>query len=232
MPDTRRVFLADGDALVLSTRRLTQILQALNTAFPSLERVATYANAQNILNKSEADLEMLAKQGLGIVYLGLESGSDEILSRIHKGATAAEMVAATNKAKRAGLRISIIGILGIGGLDLSASHAQRTGQVVSQMDPDFFSMLTLMLVPGTKLHDQWRSGEFQLLKPEQMLTELRQVIEHTDGLTHCVFRTNHASNYLPLKSTLPHDKERLLQTLDSALFRGKDVLRPESWRGL
>ena len=232
MPDTRRVFLADGDALVLSTRRLTQILQTLNTAFPSLERVATYANAQNILNKSEADLEMLVKQGLGIIYLGLESGSDEILSRIRKGATAAEMVAAANKAQRAGLTVSIIGILGIGGPELSAHHAEQTGQVINQMDPDYFSMLTLMLVPGTRLHEQWRLGEFQLLKPEQMLAELHQIIEQTDDLTNCVFRTNHASNYLPLKGTLPQDKARLLDTLDAALAKGKDALRPETWRGL
>ncbi len=232
MPETHRVFLADGDALVLSTRRLTQILAALKAAFPHLERVGTYANAQNLLSKSETDLEMLVKQGLGIVYLGLESGSDEILSRIEKGATATEMVAAVQKAKQAGLRVSIIGILGIGGPDLSAQHAEQTGQVISQMDPDYFSMLTLMLVPGTKLHQQWDSGEFKLLEPEQMLFELRQVIEHTNDLTQCVFRTNHASNYLPLKGTLPQDKERLLQTLDTTLAKGKDALRPEAWRGL
>ncbi len=232
MPDTRRVFLADGDALGLSTRRLTQILAALNAAFPHLERVGTYANAQNLLSKSESELERLVQQGLGIVYLGLESGSDEILSQIEKGATAAEMITAVQKAQRAGLLVSIIGILGLGGPERSEHHAKRTGQVVSQMDPDYFSMLTLMLVPGTKLHGQWQTGEFKLLEPEEMLAELRQIIEHTDGLSQCVFRTNHASNYLPLKGTLPQDKERLLQSLDAALARGKEVLRPETWRGL
>lgn len=232
MPKTRRVFLADGDALVLSTRRLTQILTALNSAFPHLERVATYANAGNLLRKSETDLETLVQQGLRIVYLGLESGDDEILARIQKGASASEMVTAVQKAKWTGLLVSIIGILGIGGPEHSNRHAELTGQVVSQMDPDYFSMLTLMLVPGTKLHQQWQSGEFQLMKPEQMLVELRHVIEHTADLSECVFRTNHASNYLPLKGTLPQDKERLLQTLDAALSMGKDTLRPESWRGL
>lgn len=232
MPKTRRVFLADGDALVLNTRRLTQILTALNSAFPHLERVATYANAGNLLRKSETDLETLVQQGLRIVYLGLESGDDEILARIQKGASASEMVSAVQKAKWTGLLVSIIGILGIGGPEHSNRHAELTGQVVSQMDPDYFSMLTLMLVPGTKLHQQWQSGEFQLMKPEQMLVELRHVIEHTADLSECVFRTNHASNYLPLKGTLPQDKERLLQTLDAALSMGKDTLRPESWRGL
>ncbi len=232
MPKTRRVFLADGDALVLSNRRLTQIMTALNSAFPHLERVATYANAGNLLRKSETDLETLVQQGLRIVYLGLESGDDEILARIQKGASASEMITAVQKAKRSGLLVSIIGILGIGGPEHSNRHAELTGQVVSQMDPDYFSMLTLMLVPGTELYQQWHSGEFQLLEPEQMLVELRQVIEHITGLSECVFRTNHASNYLPLKGTLPQDKERLLQTLDSALTMGKDALRPESWRGL
>lgn len=232
IPDTRRVFLADGDALALSNRRLTQILEAIQSAFPNFERVGTYANAQNLLSKSEAELELLVQQGLGIVYLGLESGSDEILSHIEKGATAAEMIAAVRKAKRAGLLVSIIGILGIGGPGLTKQHAKQTGHVVSQMDPDYFSMLTLMLVPGTKLHHQWQSGDFQMLKPEEMLAELRRVIEHTHDLTQCVFRTNHASNYLPLKGTLPQDKERLLQTLDAALVQGKEALRPEAWRGL
>ncbi|MBL7163880.1 MAG: radical SAM protein [Anaerolineales bacterium] len=232
IPDTRRVFLADGDALALSTRRLAQILEALQAAFPNLERVGAYANAKNLLGKRDAELGILVQQGLGIVYLGLESGSDEILSRIDKGANASEMIAAVRKAKRAGLLVSIIGILGIGGPELSEHHAEQTGHVVSQMDPDYFSMLTLMLVPGTKLHRQWQSGEFQLLEPEEMLAELRQVIEHTHDLTQCVFRTNHASNYLPLKGTLHQDKERLLETLDAALAQGKEALRPEAWRGL
>ena len=232
MPETRRVFLADGDALVLSTNRLTQILAALKDTFPHLERVGSYANAANLLHKSEADLEELAQGGLGIVYLGLENGSDEILERIQKGATADKMISAVQKAKQAGLPVSIIGILGIGGPKYSQHHAQLTGQVISQMDPNYFSMLTLMLVPGTKLHQQWQMGDFQLLKPEEMLVELRQVIEHTDGLTQCVFRTNHASNFLPLKGTLTQDKDRLLQTLDTALAIGKDALRPEAWRGL
>jgi radical SAM superfamily enzyme YgiQ (UPF0313 family) len=232
IPDTRRVFLADGDALVLSTNRLIAILDALQKAFPNLERVGIYANAQNILRKSSDDLKSLHEKGLGIVYLGLESGSDNVLEFVDKGATSTEMVAAVHKAKEAGLLVSVIGILGLAGPEGSVQHAQLTGQVVSQMDPDYFSMLTLMLVPGTKLHEQWRKGEFQLMEAEEMLVELREVIENLDGLTHCIFRTNHASNYLPLKGTFPTDKDRLLNTLDSALSRGQDALRPEAWRGL
>lgn len=232
MPYTRRVFLADGDALVLSNRRLIEILDRLNAAFPHLKRVGSYANAQNILNKSPEELGILRQKGLKILYLGLESGSDDVLKRIDKGTSAAQMIAAVRKAKTAGIRVSVIGILGIGGAELSKQHAVATGQVVSAMDPDYFSMLTLMLVPGTKLHQQWQSGEFELLSPEEMLAELRTVIANLDGLTNCVFRTNHASNYLPLKGTLPQDKSPLLATLDGALVLGKDALRPEYRRGL
>jgi len=232
IPDTRRVFLADGDALVLSTERLNTILDALRGAFPALERVGIYANAGNILRKRMDELETLRKKGLGIVYLGLESGSDEVLARIEKGATVAEMITAVRKAKKAELLTSVIGILGLAGPEGSAKHARSTGQAVSQMDPDYFSMLTLMLVPGTRLYQQWEAGQFQLLEAEEMLAELRLVIKNLEGLTGCVFRTNHASNYLPLRGTLPEDKARLLETLDNALACGRDALRPEAWRGL
>jgi radical SAM superfamily enzyme YgiQ (UPF0313 family) len=232
LPNTRRVFLADGDALVLSTPRLEAILEALRRAFPRLERVGIYANAGNLLGKSPAELESLRQEGLGIVYFGLESGSDQVLARIEKGATASEMIEAVGKAKAAGMLASVIGILGIAGPDGSADHARATGQVVSRMDPDYFSMLTLMLVPGTPLYQQWQAGEFQLLEAEAMLAELRLVIQNLDGLTGCVFRTNHASNYLPLGGTLPGDKARLLSTLEAALARGREVFRPEAWRGL
>lgn len=232
MPGTRRVFLADGDALVLGIDRLKVILDALQEAFPKLERVGVYANAQNILRKSAEELKTLHEMGLGILYLGLESGSDEVLKFVNKGATSAEMIAAVRKAKNAGLLVSVIGILGLAGPIGSAEHAQLTGKVVSQMDPDYISMLTLMLVPGTKLYQQWQKGDFQLLEAEKMLVELQEVIGNLDGLTHCVFRTNHASNYLPLKGTFPQDKVQLLKTLDAALAKGKDALRPEAWRGL
>jgi radical SAM superfamily enzyme YgiQ (UPF0313 family) len=231
-PATRRVFLADGDALVLSTDRLVKILDQLRAGFPHLERVGTYANARNLLRKTPDELETLHQLGLGIVYIGLESGSDQILTNIEKGATAGEMIEAVVKTKQAGIQVSVIGILGIGGPEHSEDHAVETGRVVSAMDPDYFSMLTLMLVSGTKLHNLWQSGEFKLLEPKAMLVELRQVIEHLDGLSGCVFRTNHASNYLPLKGTLPQDKARLLAMLDSALTLGRDALRPDSWRAL
>ncbi len=232
LPQTRRVFIADGNALVLSTRRLVTILDALAAAFPLLRRVGIYANARDLLGKSETDLALLCQKKLQIAYLGLESGSDEVLRRICKGATAAEMVEAVQKAKRAGIRVSVIALLGIGGAELSAQHAQETGRVASAMDPPYLSMLTLMLVPGTELHRQCQSGQFRLMKPEELLAELRQVVTHLDGLSRCIFRTNHASNYLPLAGTLSRDKARLLATLDRALAEGPSALRSEAWRAL
>jgi radical SAM superfamily enzyme YgiQ (UPF0313 family) len=232
LPDTRRVFLADGNALVLDTERLVTILDALISGFPRLRRVGIYANARDVLGKTDAELAMLQQRKLEIVYLGLESGSDEVLCRIHKGATAAEMVEAVHKVKRAGIRASVIALLGLGGRPLSTQHAEETGRVVRAMDPEYLSLLTLMLVPGTDLYLDWRAGTFQLPEPVDLLEEMRGLIAHLDGLSRCVFRTNHASNYLPLAGTLSRDKARLLAVIDEALTRGRSALRPEAWRAL
>jgi radical SAM superfamily enzyme YgiQ (UPF0313 family) len=232
IPEPRCVFLADGNALVLDSKSLGGILGALASAFPRLRRVGIYANARDVLRKTDAELAALRQQKLTVVYLGLESGSDEVLRRVRKGITAAEMVEAVQKLKQAGMRASVIGLLGLGGKELSAEHTEQTGRVVSAMDPEYFSMLTVMLVPGTELHRQWRQGTFELPQPEDLLHELRQVIAHCDGLTRCVFRTNHASNYLPLAGTLSRDKVELLAAIDEALALGRSALRPEAWRAL
>ena len=232
IPETRRIFLADGDALVLSNEKLVPILDKLAESFVHLERVGIYANARDLLSKSEQELAMLRSKGLGIVYMGLESGSDAVLQEVKKGATASEMVEAVRNAKECGIAVSVIGILGLAGASGSEEHARQTGRVMSEMDPQYLALLTLMLVPGTELYRQWQGGTFEVLDPQAMLLELRQVIQHLDGLTKCVFRTNHASNYLPLSGTLPRDKERLLATIDAALAQGPSALRPEGWRGL
>jgi len=230
--DVRRVFLCDGNALFLGMDHLTEILDALNIAFPRLRRISIYANARDLLAKSDAELGILREKGLELIYLGLESGSDEVLRRVDKGATAAEMIEGVQKAKAAGMRVSVIALLGIGGRELSAEHAHQTARVVNAMDPQYLSMLTLMLVPGTSLHRQAQDGDFVLPEARAMLLELRQVIDGTADLSRCVFRTNHASNYVPLAGTLSRDKQRLLDTLDAALEHGDDALRPESWRAL
>jgi radical SAM superfamily enzyme YgiQ (UPF0313 family) len=232
MPETRRVFLADGNAMVLGGEKLARILDALAAAFPKLARVGIYANARDLLASSEGELAGLCRRKLSVVYLGLESGSDEVLRRVGKGATAVEMIEAVAKAKQAGLRVSVIALLGLGGPELSDEHAEETGRVVSAMDPPYLSLLTLMLVPGAPLYRDWQAGRFELMGPEALLAELRQVVVHLDGLSRCIFRTNHASNYLPLAGTLDRDKPHLLAALDEALARGRSALRPEGWRAL
>ena len=232
IPHTRRVFLADGNALVLSQRRLRTILHALHSAFPDLQRVGIYANARDILKKSGGELQELCNQKLSILYIGLESGSDEVLGRVKKGATSREMIDAVRKAQAAGIKVSVIGLLGLGGQDLWVEHAEATGSAVSQMDPRFLFLLTLMVVPGTELYDEWVGGQFKLPEPIDMLREMRIIIENLQGLTGCIFRTNHASNYLPLAGTLPKDKEKLIHTIDEALIIGESCLRPEYLRGL
>ena len=139
-----------------------------------------------------------------------------MLRRVHKGITAAEMVEAVQRLRRAEIRASVIGLLGLGGTEISAEHAEATGRVVGAMDPEYFSMLTVMLIPGTELYRQWRQGTFKLPEPEDLLHELRQVIAHCDGLSRCVFRTDHASNYLPLAGTLSREKAELLAAIDEA----------------
>jgi radical SAM superfamily enzyme YgiQ (UPF0313 family) len=232
MPDTRRVFLADGNALVLSNRRLLPILDALAEAFPQLERVAIYGNALDILHKTDEELKELLARKLSIIYLGMESGNDEVLERAKKGVTSQENIDGVRKAQAAGLEVSVIAILGLGGVDLWREHAVDTGKGVSAMDPAYFSLLSLMVVPGTELHRMVTAGEFVVPQPLEMLQEMRVIIEHIEGVSRCVFRTNHASNYLPLAGTLPEDKDRLLTTIDRAVAEGDSVLRPEFLRAL
>lgn len=229
-PWTRRVFLADGNALCLPAERLAFILKKLKVAFPQLERVGIYTNARDILDKSEEELRELRSLGLGIIYLGLESGDDRVLARVKKGSTSGEMTDAVLKAKECGILTSVIVLLGLAGTDGSREHAERSAEVVSRMKPHYLSALTLMLVPGTPLYRDWEEGKFQMPDQVGLLRELRTFLEgcHLDG---CVFRTNHASNYLPLAGTLDQDKERLLEMIDQALA-DPSMLRPEYMRGL
>ncbi|MEJ5186107.1 MAG: radical SAM protein [Candidatus Geothermincolales bacterium] len=229
-PWTRRVFLADGNALCLPTDRLSFILERLRTAFPRLERVGIYSNAADILGKSEEELKELRRLGLGIVYLGLESGDDRVLERVKKGSTAEEMVEAVLKAKECGLLTSVIVLLGLGGVDGSIDHAVKSAEAVSRMNPHYLSALTLMLVPGTPLYRDWEEGRFHMPDQEGLLRELRAFLGNC-RLDGCVFRTNHASNYLPLAGTLNRDRERLIETIDRALS-DPSMLRPEYMRGL
>lgn len=225
-----RLFLCDGDALILPQKRLVALLTAIREKLPWVIRVGTYANTKSIRSKTVEELRQLRDLGLTIAYLGLESGDDQTLAAIGKGADSARMIEMGRKVREAGIRLSITVLLGIAQKERSSVHAVETGRVLTAIDPEYVGVLSLMLVPGTPLHKAWREGGFILPGPDDMLYELRQLLAATD-LSDGFFHANHASNYLPIKARLPRDKEATLQLIDSAL-QGKIGLRPEYMRGL
>lgn len=232
MGPVKRVFLADGDALVIPQKRLIAILEAVNRHIPSVERIGIYACARNILNKSVEELQALRDLKLGIVYLGVETGDRELLEKIEKGATYEQLVDAGRRVKEAGIAISVTVLLGIGGIQGSESHARGTAAILSDMDPDYVGALSVILVPGTELHQDYVEGRFALPDPFGLIRELRIMVAESE-FSHCVFRSNHASNYLPVKATLPEDKEAVLQAIDEVLAAGDaGRLRPEFLRAL
>jgi radical SAM superfamily enzyme YgiQ (UPF0313 family) len=227
-----RVFLCDGDALIMPTAKLQRILQYLREKIPTVRRVGIYGDARSILRKGPDDLALLKDLGLGIVYHGVESGDDDVLAKIQKGSTAAEAAQSAKLLKDAGIRHSVIVMLGIGGIDHSTAHAEKTADLLTLMDPPFVGALTTTIVPGTPLYAAQKSGHFTLPEPWQMLEELRTLIRNT-RFSRCRFHSNHASNYLPLSLNLPADREKALMQLDKVLSdRNNDDLRPEYWRGL
>jgi len=230
-PNLRRVFLCDGDAMVLETEELVPILDLLNDNFPRLERVGIYANAQNMLAKTSAELELLSSKKLTLGYLGLESGNDEILASMRKGANGDEMVEAVRRAQAAGIDMSVIVLLGLGSYALSREHATDSASVASRMNPRYLSALTLMLLPKTALYQRHKRGEFEVMDSRSILQELRWFLAGLEVEGPCVFRTNHASNYLPVAGNLPEDKERMLAIIDRGLS-DSSILRPESRRAL
>lgn len=227
--NVEKVFVADGDALAMPMSHWIPILEHIQTAFPKVRRVSAYAMARNILEKSEEELSELHAAGLRQLYIGPESGDDITLKRIAKGDTAQEHIDAAQRAKRVGMKLSVIALLGIG-RERAEEHARATGELVTAMDPDFFSALTVTIVPGTPLAKQAEKGTFEVPHIQGLLRELRLMVDVANP-TNAVFRTNHASNYLPLHGRLPHDRERILQVIDQAL-EGQVPLRKEWMRGL
>lgn len=226
-----KIFLADGDALIIPTSDLLTILHKIKEIFPECKRVTIYGSPKAINKKSVSELEQLKNAGLAMVYMGLESGNEEILKDINKGVTAAEMIQAGQKVKKAGILLSITVISGIGGREKIEQHARDTALVLNQIDPEYLGLLTLMLVPGTELYEQNQQGKFSLITPPEVMMETKIMLENLQ-LTNCVFRANHASNYIPLAGTLPQDKERLLQLINKTLNAPQSVFKEEYMRGL
>ncbi len=229
-PDHDRLFLMDGDALIIPQAKLVKILQEIRVHLPRVTRVGAYANAKSIGKKSPADLRELKENKLGILYYGVETGDDGIRQRISKGSTAAGCIEMGWRVREAGILLSVTVLLGIGGREGSLAHARATGELLSAMDPDYVGALTLMLIPGTPLYEDCRKGRFALPDELGMIRELREMIAHTN-LSRGYFFANHASNYLPLKVKYPGGRERALAELDRAL-RGEVGLKPEWLRAL
>ena len=218
-PDTRRVFLADGDVMRRSFEELRNILLMLNDLFPRLARVSLYANGSSIAAKSAEQLRALRSLKLHTLYLGLESGDDDILKRCRKGEEAAQMVRAGVAAQAAGLRMSVMVLLGLGGTDASERHAACTAEALNEMQPRLLSALRVIPVPGTELHEDVASGRFHQLTEWDAVRELRDLIARLD-LQSTVFRANHSSNVVPLEGRLPRDRERFLSELGGMLGSG------------
>lgn len=238
-PHIERIFLLDGNAFVMKPEDLIEITQSCFKYHPNLQRVSAYAHAKDILRKSEANLQEIRRAGLTMVYMGIETGDDELLQRINKHTTATEMAQAAQKLHKAGIVMSGTIILGLAGQnsELSRRHAVKTAELINAMNPPnhqdwYISALTLMIPPGTPLFESAKKGEFIPLSQEGILEELKTFIAHiSDDLHDCIFRSNHASNYLVLKGGLSRDKAVFLQKIGKAK-NNPTLLRPEYFRGL
>ena len=221
----RRVFLADGDALVLPTERLLNILAVLKKYFPNLERVSSYAAPRDILAKSVEELTELRRAGLALLYYGMESGDAQTLKDIRKGVNDKQSIEAGKRVIAAGMKLSIMIILGIAGKEGSTRHALATAHAINEIKPTMLSALSLMLYRGSELKEQFERGEFHPLTPAQLMEELKLIMEHVDlpESEHMIFRSNHVSNYIRLAATLPRDKEQLLKDIDKSIFHLKQM---------
>jgi len=228
----KKVFLQDGDALVYPYPKLMEALQYLNQKFPAIERIASYATPQDILRRSLKELKALKEQKIGILYVGVESGDDEVLQKIQKNANHHQMVEAAKKVKESGILLSVSVILGLGGVKGSEKHALETAKILTEMDPDYAGALTLTLIPETGLYKEWKQGKFELITPFDSLRELKTIVENST-FSNCFFSSMHASNYYAIRGSMPEDRDKMLKQLNNLLSRkDPDMLRPEFLRGL
>jgi len=227
---TDRVFIADGNALVLSQKKLVEIMEYLNDKCYRLKRVRMYANVGDILRKGVENLIELKKLGLDMVYIGFESGDDVTLKKIKKGANHEETVRASKILKEVGIMNSAMVLLGMGGTDRSEIHAHETGRLLTECDPEYVGALSLQIRPGAPLYREWEEGKFELPSKFQMVKELKIMVENTE-LTDGYFFANHISNYLPIKAKFPKDKQKVLNEINEVLQKkDESLLRPDFYR--
>lgn len=223
-----RIFLADGDALMCQVQHMAEILRYIKEVFPECERVTCYGSPASILVKKQEDLNLLHELGLDMIYMGLESGSDEVLRRVNKGETADEIIRAGQMVKQAGMKLSVTCIAGLGSLELSEEHAIKTAEALSKIKPEYIGLLTLLFELPTPLMEDWQTGRFYLMNPVEIAQETLVLLEHID-CEGSVFRANHASNYVNLAGTLNRDREAMCQKLRAAL-EGRVRFKNEAFR--
>lgn len=231
--DVEKVFLADGDAIAMETSDILEILHDLYAAFPSLKHVGVYASPDVILRKEMSELTAMTAAGLTIAYLGVETGHEPLLKDIRKGVTYDEMVEAGKRIRHAGMQLSVTVLLGLAGRTPEAvDHARNTAKILNDMNPDYIGALTLMVVPRTELFRRMERGEFELPGPFEILDEMRIMIENLE-VVDSEFRSNHASNYLPIKGRLPQDKQKMLDLINDIIAKNdRSYLRPDYLRAL
>ncbi|MCX8042937.1 MAG: B12-binding domain-containing radical SAM protein [Desulfobacterota bacterium] len=230
--EVRRVFLCDGDPLIMPQERLIEVLNLLHQTFPKLQRIGIYGNAKSILRKSIEELAALRQKKLGIIYMGLESGDPVVLDKVQKGVVPEQMIEAARRVREATIKLNVTVLLGLGGRERSRIHAQETMRVLNKMQPNHVAALTLMVVPGTPLYEQEQRGEFALPDKFELLAELRTMIAES-ALDNCLFFSNHASNYFPVQARLPRDKDKIIRALDAVIAsRDERCLRSEFMRAL
>jgi radical SAM superfamily enzyme YgiQ (UPF0313 family) len=229
--NVNKIFLCDGDALCLSNATLLTILERIRLLFPECQRVSVYGSPQDVIRKTPQELKLLREAGLEMIYIGAESGNPEVLDKICKGATREEIILAVQKIEEAGIMASVTFISGLGGQELWQKHAIDTGTMISEMEPSFVGLLTLMTEPSTPLYQDIQEGRFQLLSGEEVLAETLLMLENINVTKTCVFRSNHASNYLSLKGDLPQDKEKMMAQLRAAM-QNTGMLKDERFRML
>lgn len=225
-----KLFLADGDALIMKTDDLITILKVIKELFPECKRVGVYGSPKAILEKSYEELRKLGEYGLGIIYLGIESGSDKVLKAINKGVTAKDIVEAGIKVKESKILLSVTLISGLGGKENSSEHAIESAEVISTINPDYLGVLTLMVENGTELERKVSSGEFSLLTPREVMEEMKLLVQSIQA-QGTVFRSNHASNYISLGGVLMEDKNKILKEIDYILKNDR-AYKDERYRGL